>query len=167
MLQPNRSCLIVDDLRSIRQQVATWLTGKGFACLEAKDGSRGWELIESSKIDLLITDIDLPGMSGFDLIRKLRHSDIDQVRRLPTLVMSSLQDREIERIVKENQGDGFVMKPLEKTSFLDAVFCTLRGDPSCGVFPAFEQSAQQVSPQLRRLSCNASRIPINAPHRKL
>lgn len=166
MLESIGNCLIVDDLRSIRKQVSTWLTGKGFACFESSDGSQGWEFLLSNKIDLLITDIDLPGLSGFDLIKKVRENGDEPMRALPILVISSLADREIESIVKMHRGDGFIMKPLEKTSFVDAAFQTFRRSASRRV-ACHQETIPRVSKKLRSLSQRARRFPVSGQHRKL
>jgi len=63
--------LIVDDDRSVRQLMACLVAQGGYSALQAADGVEAIQVAERSRIDLLITDFDMPGISGLELIRVL------------------------------------------------------------------------------------------------
>ena len=68
----NRMVLVVDDDRSIRRLMALMVAQDGYAALEAESGAEAIRLAEANPIDLLVTDVEMPGMSGPDLIRALQ-----------------------------------------------------------------------------------------------
>jgi CheY-like chemotaxis protein len=68
------SIVIVDDSKSNREYLVTLLGYYGHKLLEASDGEIALKLIESEKLDLVITDIMMPKMGGFELVQKM-HSD--------------------------------------------------------------------------------------------
>jgi two-component system, cell cycle sensor histidine kinase and response regulator CckA len=77
--------LIVEDEESVRRAARRILVKKGYTVLEASDGNDAVELLNAqSKVDLLLTDLVMPGMGGRELVRVLR----DQGRSIPTLYMS-------------------------------------------------------------------------------
>ncbi|MCO8124317.1 response regulator [Stieleria sp. TO1_6] len=145
------SCLVVDDVRSIRRQVVTWMSELGFECRDADNGAGAWELLQQRPVNLVVTDIDMPVSSGFDLLQSIRSSSDDALRQTAVLVISSLRDHEIEPLVRQQQANAFVMKPLDKSLFVDAVFRTLRDSPAWGSFPTNLGEAHQISPRLRDL----------------
>lgn len=68
----NQIVLVVDDDRSIRQLMAVMVAQDGYVALEAENGAEAIRLAEANPIDLLVTDVEMPGMSGPDLIRALQ-----------------------------------------------------------------------------------------------
>ena len=66
-----RRILIVEDDDDIRHLNAEALTGSGYHVDPAVDGAQGWEALNSSSYDLLITDNNMPNLSGIELIKKL------------------------------------------------------------------------------------------------
>ncbi|MBN9417101.1 MAG: response regulator [Candidatus Eremiobacteraeota bacterium] len=63
--------LLVDDIPPVRTLFRRLLEGQGFEVLEAEDAFRAVELYSAHSVDLLITDLDMPGMSGEELVRRL------------------------------------------------------------------------------------------------
>ncbi|MCC9601744.1 response regulator [Stieleria sp. JC731] len=143
------SCLIVDDVRSTRLAISTWLTALGFECLEAGNGVEALELAKGHRPDIVITDIDMAGGDGVQLIRSLRDDADREATDLPILVISSLEDGKIEELVQGVGASAFASKPLDRDQFLMAFFATLRGSESWGSFANAFQVAT-ISPKLRR-----------------
>ncbi len=107
------SILVVDDERNICRTVSMVLEGEGFSVLSAPTAERGSEILEQEDTDLLILDVRLPGMSGLDLLKKLRSSG-KPWGQLPVIVISghaSLQ--EAVEAVKLGATD-FLEKPLDR-----------------------------------------------------
>jgi two-component system chemotaxis response regulator CheY len=70
--KPSNRILVVDDDISIREFSAVMLTTSGYQVDTAEDGAVGWEALHASSYDLLITDNDMPKVSGVELVKKLR-----------------------------------------------------------------------------------------------
>lgn len=66
-----RRILVVDDDDDIRRFNAEALTGSGYHVEAAVDGAKGWEALNASRYDLLITDNNMPNLTGIELIKKL------------------------------------------------------------------------------------------------
>mgnify|MGYP002525825049 FL=1 len=83
MLTPKASnarkrALVVDNDSDIRGMHVAWMSQGGFDCLEANDAESASKLLEHESIDLLVTDLDMPGVGGLELLRRIKstHPDI-------------------------------------------------------------------------------------------
>lgn len=84
--------LIVDDSKSVRYALLKSLTEAGFAVTEAADGAEGLEYALANDFDLIITDVDMPKMNGFELCSKLKANP--KTMHIPIIVLSSNEDDE-------------------------------------------------------------------------
>jgi len=66
--------LIVDDEPMLRELTATILKRSGYQVVQAENGAEGWKKFRSQPCDLVITDNEMPGLSGLDLLRKIRNT---------------------------------------------------------------------------------------------
>ena len=69
---PSPRILVVDDANYIRQLMASFLTRFGYQVDTAEDGVAGWKALQANHYDLLLTDNNMPRLSGIDLIKRLR-----------------------------------------------------------------------------------------------
>lgn len=103
--------LVVDDLAAMRMSVCSILKHLGCACVaEAHDGHAALALLRSDPVDLVITDLDMPGMDGIDLLRAVR-SDA-ALKDLPVLFMTG--EAEKNRVIEAAQAgvSDYVLKPF-------------------------------------------------------
>lgn len=105
--------LVVDDSRATREVIKSIL-GDHFSVFEFADGLSVWERIESG-IDAkaLITDIDMPGIDGVELISRIRKSDDPQIRNLPIIAITGAEDQETRRRAFMSGATGFIIKPID------------------------------------------------------
>jgi len=84
--------LLVEDSSFFRRQLRKFITSEGFNMVEAEDGELGWQrlLEENGTIDLVVSDIEMPKMNGFELCTKIRQSG--QFNKLPIIALTSLSD---------------------------------------------------------------------------
>jgi DNA-binding NtrC family response regulator len=118
--------LVVDDERNIRRTLDLVLRGEGYAVLEAQSAEDALALLEAgeSPVDLAVIDIMLPGMSGIDLLTRLRQDDA--TRELPVIVISGHATvTDAVQALKLGAGD-FFEKPLNRERILVSVKNTLR-----------------------------------------
>ena len=117
----SNTVLIVDDERSIRRFLRVGLESAGYTALEAADGREGLVLAASARPDIMILDLGLPDMSGFDVIERLR-----EWTELPVLVLT-VQDQEDDKVRALDLGaDDYVTKPFGMPEFLARVRAALR-----------------------------------------
>ncbi|HTO93256.1 MAG TPA: response regulator [Bacteroidota bacterium] len=109
--------MIVDDSATVRKFVAASLTMQGFTVVAACDGMDALEKLPSGTFDLMITDLNMPNMDGFEFIRSLRENP--QYRDLPVIILSSLGDRDSMAAGRELGVQSYLMKPfsLEKIQY--------------------------------------------------
>ncbi len=109
--------LIVDDSATVRKFVSVSLSMQGFKVVAACDGMDALEKLPREKVDLVITDLNMPNMDGFELIRALRENPA--FNELPVIILSSLGDN-VSRETGARLGvNSYVVKPfsLEKIQY--------------------------------------------------
>jgi CheY-like chemotaxis protein len=110
---PGKTILLVEDEDDVRRVAARILREEGYQVVQASDAESAAELCERQPIDLLLTDVVLPGTNGFDLAEQLTK----RFPRLQTLFMSGYPGDRIEgmRFVEE---DSYLEKPLTRKKLL-------------------------------------------------
>jgi two-component system phosphate regulon response regulator PhoB len=113
--------LVVEDDEGIRDMLKYNLTAAGFSVQEASDGASGLRTARTARPDLVLLDLMLPGMSGFDFCRALRKSS-----RVPIIIITA-KDSEVDKIVGLELGaDDYITKPFSIREVLARVHAVLR-----------------------------------------
>ena len=103
--------LIVDDFSTMRRIIKNLLRDLGFTNThEADDGATGLPLLKSGDFDFLITDWNMPGMTGIDLLKAVRADD--KIKSLPVLLVTAEAKREQIVLAAEAGVNGYVVKPF-------------------------------------------------------
>jgi two-component system chemotaxis response regulator CheY len=119
--------LVVDDFSTMRRIVKNVLQELGYSKIEeADDGKTALPMLQAGSFDFLITDWNMPGMQGIDLLRAVR-ADAN-LSKLPVLMLTAEAKR--EQIVEAAQAgvNGYVIKPFTAATLkekLDKIFETL------------------------------------------
>lgn len=103
--------LVVDDYSTMRRIVKNLLHDLGYANVtEADDGNTALPLLQNGSFDFLITDWNMPGMAGLELLKTVRGTE--KLRKLPVLMLTAEAKR--EQIVEAAQAgvSGYVIKPF-------------------------------------------------------
>ncbi len=156
-----KRCLIADDTRSVRAMLDKWLTSEGYDCTQVADGKEAKTSIEASVPDLVLTDIEMPNFSGLELLRWLRTSDSSRLSTLPVIIITSLVDPELNRLVTQFGTSYVLAKPLADVSTIAMVRHATASTPQqspCPVTPPTTPHAA-ISPRLRQLVRIASSEP--------
>jgi PAS domain S-box-containing protein len=103
--------LIVEDSPTQAELLRATLEGEGFSTIVARDAETALELLDENKIDLVISDIVMPGISGYDLCRQIKTSN--EHGHIPVMLLSTLNEpMDIIRGL-ESGADNFVTKPYK------------------------------------------------------
>jgi CheY-like chemotaxis protein len=90
----SQKILFAEDEELIRQIVTVLLKRRGFRVIAARDGREALQIYQREKPDLLLSDVNMPNMGGFELLDKIREKD----KRLPAILVSAdPQDRTFDR----------------------------------------------------------------------
>ncbi len=116
-----RRVLVVDDSSParllIRQAVQTWgaKSGSRIEVTEASDGFEALRLLPRLAFDLVLTDVNMPTLSGLELIRMIRARP--EQRELPIVAISTERDADDARRARQAGADGYLGKPFDAESF--------------------------------------------------
>ncbi len=103
----NYKILVADDEAEIRSLLKLYLENEGYSVVEAVDGLEAMEKLKSDKPDLCVLDIMMPGMDGYQVLRKLREDS-----NIPVIILSA-KDADSEKILGLNLGaDDYIAKPF-------------------------------------------------------
>jgi two-component system chemotaxis response regulator CheY len=124
------TALIVDDSESMRLVVTETLKSAGYKIAEAVNGAEALKLAQTGHFDLVITDINMPVMDGFELIEQLR--SLPAYKHIPILALTT-ESRELKKQSGKKAGaTGWVTKPFSPDKLL-AVLSRLVGDQHTSV----------------------------------
>jgi twitching motility two-component system response regulator PilH len=111
--------LVVDDSQTIRALYTELLTQSGFEIRSARDGIEAWEKVERYSPDLILMDIVMPRMNGYELCRKLRETPTTQ--DIPIIMVSS-KDQEFDRYWGLKQGaNAYITRPCRPDELVRTV----------------------------------------------
>ena len=108
-----KTVLVVDDSKSIRNLVKFVLQSEGFEVVEVEDGQQGWDALQrlSASISLVLTDYEMPNMSGPELVGKIRNQS--KFDGIPLILLTSRKDEEDEVLGLDLGADDYITKPVE------------------------------------------------------
>lgn len=123
-MQKNPLILIVDDLPQNSELLEAYLAPQGYEMLTASSGAEALEKLASHPIDLILLDIMMPEMDGFEVARRVRQNEI--MRLLPIILVTALHDTE-DRVRGIEAGcDDFISKPVDKSELVARVRSLLK-----------------------------------------
>ena len=123
-MDKNMKILVVDDFSTMRRIIKNLLKDLGFTNVqEADDGSTALPMLQQGDFDFVVTDWNMPGMQGIDLLRAIRADD--NLKHLPVLMVTA--EAKKEQIVAAAQAgvNGYVVKPFTAATLkekLDKIF---------------------------------------------
>ena len=123
-MNPNMKILIVDDFSTMRRIVKNLLADLGYTnTTEADDGKSAWPLLQAGDFDFVVTDWNMPGMTGIDLLKAIRGEP--KLANLPVLMVTAEAQR--EQIIEAAKAgvSGYIVKPFTGQTLkekLDKIF---------------------------------------------
>jgi DNA-binding response OmpR family regulator len=117
-----QTILVIDDDDSLRDTISVMLEQEGFRVASAADGRTGFEKALTIKPDLLVIDLRLPGMTGTEICKQLRATQI----QTPILVLSAVGDEVDKVLLLEIGADDYVVKPFGRRELLARIRALLR-----------------------------------------
>ena len=116
---PAQSILAVDDSASMRQMVRFTLEGAGYQVLQAADGNEALEVARTRAVDLVLTDVNMPGMDGITLVRELR--TLPAYKFVLMLVLTTESGAETKQRGKQAGATGWIVKPFNPDQLLATI----------------------------------------------
>jgi DNA-binding response OmpR family regulator len=149
--------LVVDDERSLRRLLRTYLEKEGFAVLEAENGLDALSLFRRGNVDIALVDVMLPGLDGFELVRRMR-----QGSTIPIILLTA-RGEETSRVAGLEVGaDDYVVKPFSAPEVVARVRAQLRRAQGFDEGPAepLRAGLVEVDPGSRRCRVDGREVEL-------
>lgn len=114
-----RRILTVEDSTSMREMISFTLTEAGYSVMEAQDGLDAIAKLGGERIDLVITDLNMPNMDGIELTRELRADPI--YKFMPIVFLTTESQVQKKQAAKEAGATGWIVKPFKPDQLLNVV----------------------------------------------
>jgi two-component system, chemotaxis family, chemotaxis protein CheY len=111
-----KTILTVDDSASIRQMIKLTLSNAGYNVIEAGDGNQGLSTARSNTVDLVLTDLNMPGMDGVSLTREIRK--LQAYSGVPIILLTTESDDARKQAAKAAGATGWITKPFQPEQLL-------------------------------------------------
>ncbi|MDH5436364.1 MAG: response regulator [Gammaproteobacteria bacterium] len=113
------NALIVDDSASMRMVIKVTLNEAGYDVIEAEDGSVGLKKALLNKFDVIFTDINMPGMNGYDFIKKMRA--LPDYEHTPIITITTESGDEEKAKGKGVGATGWIVKPFSPEKLVEVM----------------------------------------------
>lgn len=114
-----KKIMTVEDSNSLREMIAFVLKEAGYDVLEAEDGQDALTKLNSSQVDMVITDLNMPVMNGIELTRSLRESPT--YKFIPIVFLTTESQVNKKEAAKEAGATGWIVKPFKPEKLLKVV----------------------------------------------
>jgi two-component system, OmpR family, KDP operon response regulator KdpE len=152
----NGTILVVDDEPQIRRVLRATLSSNGFDVIEAKNGEEAIEMVMREHPDLILLDVNMPGMSGFEVCSKIRLSFDGPI------IMVTVRNSEQDKILALDSGaDDYVVKPFAIGELLARIRAALRRSTSEEPLPKIETPDFSVDLEKRIVDVRGKRVHLS------
>jgi two-component system KDP operon response regulator KdpE len=147
--------LVVDDEPQIRRVMRTTLSSNGYTVVEAKSGEEALEMIRKERPELVLLDVNMPGMSGLEVCRQIRdQSDI-------AIIMLTVRNTERDKVLALDAGaDDYVVKPFGIEELLARIRAALRRTTAAEPVPSFVSNDLEIDFERRKVLVQGSPVRL-------
>lgn len=103
--------LTIDNSKTIRDMLMLTLADAGFEVFQAVDGQDGLDVLSKQPVDVVITDINMPRMDGYEVIRQMRSNAAHKT--IPILVLTTESEADKKNLAREAGATGWMVKPFD------------------------------------------------------
>jgi two-component system, OmpR family, KDP operon response regulator KdpE len=148
--------LIVDDEAQIRRVMRTTLATQGYSVAEAGNGDQALEQIRTARPDLILLDVNMPGMSGLEVCREIRRGGSDM-----PIIMLTVRNTERDKVMALDAGaDDYVVKPFGVQELLARIRAALRRSAQQENPPPFVSADLEIDFDKRRVLARGSEVRL-------
>ena len=115
----DKTVLVVEDNDLNMKLFHDLLEMGGYNVLQAKDGMEGWRMAREQRPDLILMDIQLPGVDGLEVTKWLK--DDENLKSIPVIAVTAFAMKGDEEKIREAGCDGYIVKPISLSDFLETV----------------------------------------------
>jgi len=115
----SKTLMVVDDSFSMRLLSSFTLKDAGYDVIEASSGSEALEKLSSVKVDMVISDFNMPGMNGIEFIRRCR--SLEAFKFTPIVMLTTDYDETLKQECRNVGASGWLVKPFNPVLLLETV----------------------------------------------
>jgi two-component system chemotaxis response regulator CheY len=115
----SKAILIVDDSASVRQLLGIALRSAGYTVIEASDGNDGLKKLDGQKINLVISDVNMPGMDGITFVKEMKQNA--NYKFTPVIMLTTEGADEKKQAGKDAGAKAWMVKPFQPEKLLQTV----------------------------------------------
>ncbi len=149
--------LLIDDNSDIRRLVRDRLVAAGFTTFEAESGEDGLAILATSRVDVVVLDVDLPGLDGFAVLRAIRQTSL-----VPVLLLTAAGDEADRVLGLEIGADDYVVKPFLPRELVARVRGLLRRVAPAAPNPVLTFGNIVIDTAARLVTVRAQVIPLTS-----
>ncbi|MEA5468027.1 response regulator [Spirulina sp. 06S082] len=150
--------LVIDDQKAIRTQIVAILRSEQYKILNAENGEAGIELAIQKQPDLILCDVIMPKVNGYEVLDRLRENP--KTATIPFIFMTGLSDKESNRKGMELGADDYLLKPFTADELLQAIKTRLKKQE---VFTRLaRQELDELRENIRSALPHELRTPLNS-----
>ena len=113
--------LVAEDNPNLRKVIVNIVKKIGFAeIVEADDGQHAWELIEQGGVDIVLTDWNMPRMTGLDLLQKIREAP-KPISNIPFLMITAADTKNAILSAGQEGADAYIIKPFSVNTIVEKI----------------------------------------------
>ncbi len=147
--------LVVDDEPQIRRVLRSTLTSQGYVIIDAKTGEEGLESARKNKPDLVLLDLNMPGMGGIEACREIRRSSDAPI------IMLTVRNAERDKVLALDAGaDDYVVKPFGIEELLARIRAALRRYTPGDALPPFVSKELTLDFERRQLTVRGEEVHL-------
>lgn len=122
-----KKILIIDDDKGVIEVISNILTGQNYEVVSALDGKEGLEQVKNESPDLIVLDIRMPSMNGYEFIRTLR-ADLGSAGQpmIPVIILTAKE--EMEEVFRMEGAKGYLVKPVDPVKLTKKIEECLSGN---------------------------------------
>ena len=156
---PKQTILVVEDDKHISKLVKYNLEKAGYDCSTASDGEEAIEILDRETVDLIILDIMLPKMDGFEVCRTIKQNE--RLKNTPVIMLTA-KGEEVDRVVGLELGaDDYVVKPFSPRELLLRIKAILRrGKPEGSVKEIIKRGSLVIDLPKHRVTVGSKEIEL-------
>ncbi len=114
-----KKILVVDDEPDILQVVIFRLEKAGYDAIPASDGKKALELLRKGGFDLVILDLRMPIMDGYEVCRVIKREE--KLKKIPVIVLTASIVTDVSKVIRDIKADDYLIKPFESEDLLGKV----------------------------------------------
>jgi len=147
--------LVVDDEPQIRRVLRSTLTSQGYVIIDAKTGEEGLESVRKNKPDLVLLDVNMPGLGGIEACREIRRSSDAPI------IMLTVRNAERDKVLALDAGaDDYVVKPFGIEELLARIRAALRRYAPGDALPPFVSKELTMDFERRQLTVRGEEVHL-------